>query len=160
MSRGDIDNGFRMGGLDLVVPGEAAEVTQPGKGALDHPALGQQDKAFGFLRSLDHFHLQVAMARQLGHPLGELAGRAAIDKDRLEPALEQQERLQEFGPLAILHTGRMDDHPQSRAERDRLPQAARRVSAANQSNPRYPPGGGAFVPGSSCLHQSHALRAG
>ena len=62
MGGGSLDNGFGVRGLDLAVLGQAPEVTEPGEGALDHPALGQQDKALSVPRTLDYFHVQVAMA--------------------------------------------------------------------------------------------------
>jgi len=51
-------------GKALIVLGESAEASRPGKGALDDPALGQEDKAALGLLQLDHDQLDaVCIAR-------------------------------------------------------------------------------------------------
>ncbi len=47
-----------MAGIALVIAVEAAAFHQPAKGALDHPAPGQQHKTFGLLAALDDLQAQ------------------------------------------------------------------------------------------------------
>jgi hypothetical protein len=87
-------------GQALVVSGQAAEAGGPGKAALDHPAPGQQHKAFGGGRMLDHLQLNALGCRLL---LRRLTGVALINVRQLHllarHLLYSLCHLQDFGQL-------------------------------------------------------------
>ena len=99
----------------LEVAGQAAVAADPGKGALDDPALGQDDEAMG-IAALDDFQLPGAgLGDDLGHlwPLVAGVGEDAFDERERSPCRAQNLAR----AVAILHIGRVDDHAQQEAQR-------------------------------------------
>ncbi len=93
----------------LPVLGQPAASVQPGDGALDDPALGQDGEALGRVRALHDLHLH--LPRDLGQPGLEL--RACIAAIGIEL---EQERVgakqgghQQHAAVAVLDVGRMHD---------------------------------------------------
>jgi hypothetical protein len=76
-SEGDEVKASQDGGQALIVACQAAETSGPGDAALDHPALGQQDKAALGLGQLDHLQ---ADALPLSRRRRLLAG-GLVDRD-------------------------------------------------------------------------------
>jgi len=111
-------------GPSLVADGQAAEATQPGQGALDHPAMSPQPRArvdalagdtnldMATAQRLPTARIIVAFVGvQLGGPLPALAGGTLDRRDRIEQLVEDdrvvavgsgQERS-ERDPAAVAH---------------------------------------------------------
>ena len=53
MDHGDVNEGFAGLGMELIVFAEPAVVVDPGDGAFDDPAAGQQDETLGGVRAFD-----------------------------------------------------------------------------------------------------------
>jgi hypothetical protein len=66
---GQIDEGFAVASVALVVSHEAACFDEPAEGALNHPASGQEDEALGLVAALDdrkHQSLHMPINRRCG----------------------------------------------------------------------------------------------
>jgi hypothetical protein len=127
---GETDEGGGGSGVTLEVARQAAVVADPGEGALDDPALGQDDEAMQFV-ALDDFEPPGAGLGDSGGGVRSLV--AGIGEDALdegEPAagapIENQPRA-----VAILDIGGMDHDVQEKAERvdENMPLAARDLLA-------------------------------
>jgi len=129
-SEHDFDHGEPEPGGDgasvtLEVAGETTVAADPGEGALDNPAFGQDDEAMG-VAAFDDLHGPVPGR---GDGLGEFRaliagiGEDAFDERKRPPRLTQQIA----GPVAVLHIGRVDDDAQQQAKRidEDVPLAAR-----------------------------------
>lgn len=101
---------LRFGGF-----GEAPEIAERGKSALDDPALGQNDEALG-VDSFHHLAGDPPMSWQRRQPVEEFACVASVHKDGLQPAVAQQKRPQKFGPISVLQAGRMHRAAQNQSE--------------------------------------------
>jgi len=112
---GEAEEGGDGSGVALEVAGEAAVAADPGKGALDDPALGQDDKAMG-IAALDDLQDPRAGSRNcLGHlrPLVAGVGEDALDKREGAPRGAQHL----VRSVAVLHIGWVDDDAQEEAQR-------------------------------------------
>ena len=112
---GEAEEGGDGSGVTLEVAGQAAVAADPGKGALDDPALGQDDEAMG-IAALDDFQLPGAgLGDDLGHlwPLVGGIGKDAFDKREGSPGRAQQVAC----TIAVLHVGRVDGDAQQEAQR-------------------------------------------
>lgn len=102
-------------GVALEVPGQAAVAADPGKSALDDPALGQDDEAMG-IAAFDDLQLpRAGLGDDLGHlwPLVAGVGEDALDERKGSPRGAQQVAR----AVAILHIGRVDGDVQQEAQR-------------------------------------------
>jgi len=112
---GEAEEGGDGSGVTLEVAGQAAVAADPGKGALDDPALGQDDEAMG-IAALDDFQLPGAgLGDDLGHlwPLVAGVGEDAFDKREGSPRRAQHLAR----AVAVLHVGRVDGDAQQEAKR-------------------------------------------
>jgi hypothetical protein len=112
---GEAEEGGDGSGVALEVSGEAAVAADPGKGALDDPALGQDDEAMG-IAALDDLQLpRAGLGDDLGHlwPLVAGIGEDAFDEGKGSPRPAQQVAR----TVAVLHAGRMDRDAQQEAQR-------------------------------------------
>ena len=112
---GEAEEGGDGSGVTLEVAGQAAVAADPGKGALDDPALGQDDEAMG-IAALDDFQLPGAgLGDDLGHlwPLVAGVGKDPFDKREGSPRRAQQVAR----AVAVLHVGRVDDDAQQETKR-------------------------------------------
>ena len=101
--------------MALVVSGEPAAAADPSEGALDDPALREDDEAVP-VAAADDLKLPEASAGDGGfHRLPLVAGVAddALDKGKAPPRLPEQ-RLR---PVPVLHAGRVDVDGEPQAER-------------------------------------------
>ena len=91
----------------FVVSGEAAEASGPGGGALDYPALGQEDKTLPGLGQLNHDQAD-SLLRGLGR--GFFSGVTLVSKGHGDFLARHFLHLREPGsdPGALLLVGRRD----------------------------------------------------
>ena len=111
---GEAEEGSDGSGVALEVAGQAAVTADPGKGALDDPALGQDDEAMG-LAALDDLQLpRAGLGDDLRHfwPLIPGIGEDAFDEWKAPPCAAQQVAR----AIAILHVGGVDGHAQQETE--------------------------------------------
>ena len=114
MDHGQVDHGFAAFRERFVVLAQTAITTEPSKGSLDDPTLGQNLKAGHIVAAFDD--LQNPGAQFLG-PLDQVPGVSPIGPDQLEPGeLPDQFGQHQFGPVAILDVGGVDDHGQDQAQ--------------------------------------------
>ena len=107
-------NASAVEGNDLVVLGEPARLTQPGRGSLHNPALGQRLKNMP-LAALDHLHVPTKHAQR---PIDQTAHVAAIGKDGFEAIKAQEQPHQQSpGSPPILNACRMHHHDQQQPHR-------------------------------------------
>jgi len=112
---GEADEGCDGARVALEVASQTSIAADPGEGALDNPALGQNDKAVG-LAALDDLQGPApGLTDKLRH-LWSLIARVSED------ALDERERApcaaqHVAGAVAILHVGGMDGDAQQEAER-------------------------------------------
>ena len=102
-------------GVTLEVAGQPAVATDPSKGALDDPALGQDDEVMG-VAALDDLQFPSAgLGDDLCHlwPLVAAVGKDAFDEREGAPRRAQQVAR----TIAILHVGRVDGDAQQEAQR-------------------------------------------
>ncbi len=110
---GEGDHGLGDLGEFLIVLGEASPSTEPAEGAFHHPAAGKQDEAGAACDPADDDQGEVQ--QEAGQPDGQ-AIIGAVGKDRLEPAIERLDPLQEAqGAGGVLDVGGMDDNPEQQA---------------------------------------------
>src|SRR5688572_20319389 len=119
-----------MVGFYFVILGETSEVAQPGEGALDHPAIGQDLKTVG-MDFINDLGPQTAMTGQGGQPITELLGIGPVDEDHLQPAVKEQEGFQQHGAVPVLYPGAMhfDSQDQSQGVDQEVPLASSYVLA-------------------------------
>ena len=131
---GDEEPGNLCCGCPFEVSGEAAASSEPGKGALDDPAPGQQLEAFDTERPLDDLDLPRPAVRER---LDELF--AAIDpicKDVVQFGKALSQPLQQrHGAMDILHVGRMDVDSEQKAISvgDNMPLCARKCACLDRT---------------------------
>src|SRR5580692_5154984 len=116
---GEAEEGGDGSGIALEVAGEAAVAADPGKGALDDPAFGQDDEAMGIAALDDLQSPRTGLGNNLGHlwPLVAGVGKDAFDEREGSPRGAQQLAR----AIAILHVGRVDGDAQEEAQRiDRM----------------------------------------
>ena len=99
----------------LEVAGQAAVAADPGKGALDDPALGQDDEAMGIAALDDLQGPRAGFGDNLGHlrPLIAGVGKDAFDERKGSPRGAQDLAR----AIAILHVGGVDRDAQQEAQR-------------------------------------------
>ena len=119
-SEHDADHGEAEEGGDgsrvaLEVAGQAAVAADPGKGALDNPAFGQDDEAMGIAALDDLQGPRAGLGDDLGHlrPLIAGVGKDAFDERKGSPRGAQQVAR----AIAVLHIGRVDRDAQQEAQR-------------------------------------------
>ena len=112
---GEAEEGGDGSGVALEVAGQAAVLADPGKGALDDPALGQDDKAMGVAALDDLQGPGTGLGDHLGHlwPLVAGVGEDAFDERKGSPRGAQQVAR----AVAILHVGGLDGDAQQEAQR-------------------------------------------
>ena len=101
--------------VTLEVTGQPAVSADPGEGAFDHPAFGQNDEAMG-IAALDDLQDPRARAcddRRHPLPLVPGVGEDAFNERKGSPRDAQQVAR----AVAILHAGRMDHNTQQEAQR-------------------------------------------
>ena len=93
----------------LPILGEPATTIEPGDGAFDDPAFGQDRKSAGPIGSLDDFNIEVW--ENFCERVGELRPLiAAVGEELLqERKHSEQRRHDENAAVAILDVSRMDD---------------------------------------------------
>lgn len=96
---GEIDHRLGMCGFDLVVFGESAEVAEPSESAFDDPVFGQDHETMS-VDAFDDLDDELAMAWWRRYRVERSARVTAMDEDGLQPAVAQQERFQQFRPVA------------------------------------------------------------
>ena len=119
----DLDHAFTAVRQCLVVLGQSAVLTEPRKGALHDPTLGEDDKARGRLA----FHDLDRAKKPTTGPVYELARIPAVRKDQLQSAKPRtQLPNQELGPVAVLDIRGMHDqrHDQPQRVDDQMTLAA------------------------------------
>jgi len=112
---GEAEEGGDGWGVALEVAGQAAVAADPGEGALDDPALGQDDKAMG-IAALDDLQVPgTGFSDHLGHlwPLIAGVGEDALDEREGSPCGAQQPAR----AIAILHIGGVDGDAQQETQR-------------------------------------------
>ena len=117
---GEVNEGFMVARVLLVITGEAALLDQPAEAALDHPAPWQHDEAFLVFEFLDDAQGEVrAHAEEPAHvrnELFELSGVAAVGEDHQQAhQVVAKEAQEHFGSVAILHARRCDHHAEEQA---------------------------------------------
>jgi len=112
---GEAHEGGDGAGIALEVAREATVAADPGEGALNDPALGEDFEVME-IGALDDLQLPVSGGCQRGLCLRSLI--AAIAIDQLDEG-EQSARTPQYGDhtIAILYVGGMDDDAQQEAER-------------------------------------------
>jgi hypothetical protein len=112
---GEADEGGGGSSISLEILGEATAPADPGEGALDDPALGQDLEAReGW--AFDDFDLPNSRARDgAGHLRASVA---AVRIDALDEGEQPTRPAQQIeGAVAVLNVGGMDDDVQKKAER-------------------------------------------
>ena len=112
---GETEEGGDGSGVTLEVAGLAAVAADPGKGALDDPALGQDDEAMG-IAALDDLQAPAAgPGDDFGHlrPLVAGVGKDAFDERKGSPRGAQEIAR----AVAILQIGRVYGDAQQEAKR-------------------------------------------
>lgn len=112
---GEAEEGGDGSGVALEVAGQAAVAADPGEGALDDPALGQDDKAVG-IAALDDLQAPgTGLGDDLGHlwPLVAGVGEDALDEREGSPRGAQHLAR----AVAVLHVGGVDRDAQQEAQR-------------------------------------------
>ena len=112
---GEAEEGSDGSGVALEVAGQATVAADPGKGALDDPALGQDDEAMGVAALDDVQGPGTGPGDELGHlwPLVAGVGEDAFDERKGPPRGTQNLAR----AVAILHVGRVDRDAQQEAQR-------------------------------------------
>ena len=112
---GEANEGCDGSGEAFVVARQASVAADPGEGAFDDPALGEDDEAVG-LAALDDFQEPIAGLSDDGRHLGSLVAR--IGEDALDEGEQAARRAQQVaGAVAVLHVGGMHDDAQQETER-------------------------------------------
>jgi hypothetical protein len=113
---GEPDEGGDSAGVSLEITCQTAIAADPGQGALDDPALGQDDEFVQFvaLDDLDHPMAGAGSGSRDAWSLVAGISEDALDegKEAARAPIENQPR-----PVAVLNVGGMDDDVQQKAER-------------------------------------------
>lgn len=112
---GEAEEGGDGSRVTLEVADQPSVAADPGEGAFDDPALGQDDEAMG-VAALDDLHLPSAgSGDELGHLWPLIAG---IGKDALDEREGSPRSAQHLArTVAVLHVGRVDGDAQQQAQR-------------------------------------------
>jgi hypothetical protein len=112
---GEAEEGGDGSGIAFEVAGEAAVAADPGKGALDDPAFGQDDEAMGIAALDDLQGPRAGLGNDPGHLWSLVAGvgKDALDERKGSPRGAQQVTR----TIAVLHVGRVDGDAQQEAQR-------------------------------------------
>ena len=111
----DSDHGLAALGQHLVVLAVPAVSTQPGKGALHDPPLGQHLEPGDVVAAFDDLQKPTA---QLRGPVDQLARITAVGPNPLQPREQTGEFAQDqLGPVAVLNIACMYDNRNYQAER-------------------------------------------
>lgn len=114
MGHGQVNHCFAAFRECLVVLAQTTITTEPSKGSLDDPALGQNLKAGRIGAAFDDLQDPVA---QLAGPVDQSARVAPIGPNQLEPGeLPHQLGQHQLGPVAVLEIGGMHDDGQKQAQ--------------------------------------------
>jgi hypothetical protein len=101
VNHGDFNPRLCGGRQDFIIPGEAAIVDEPSKGALDDPAPGENRKANLSLRLAHNVQGETGGFRC---PVHQIAGVSTIGPDKGQPRITVLEPLQEQAcTVAILY---------------------------------------------------------
>ena len=112
---GEAEEGGDGSGVALEVAGQAAVAADPGKGALDDPAFGQDDEAMGIAALDDLQGPGTGLGDQLGHLWSLVSG---IGKNAFDERKGSPRRTQQLArPVAILQVGRVYGDAQQEAQR-------------------------------------------
>jgi hypothetical protein len=112
---GEAEEGGDGSGVTLEVAGQAAVAADPGEGALDDPAFGQDDEAVGIAALDDLQGPRAGPSDDLSHPWPLVAG---VGEDAFDEREGSPHRAQQVArTVAVLHIGRVDDHVQQEAQR-------------------------------------------
>lgn len=100
--------------LAFIIFGQTAITTKPGKGALNHPTLGQdlESRSVAF----DDFEGETPAGNQGGRPFEKLAGISSIGEDFAHPAKIEQGGEQKFRAVAVLHSRAVNDNGKDETE--------------------------------------------
>ena len=112
---GEAEEGGDGSGVALEVAGQSAVAADPGKGALDDPAFGQDDKAMGVAALDDLQGPSAGLGDNLRHlrPLITGVGEDAFDEREGSPRGAQQVAR----TVAVLQVGRVYGDAQQEAQR-------------------------------------------
>jgi hypothetical protein len=112
---GEAEEGGDGSRVTLEVAGQATVAADPGKGALDDPALGQDDEAMGVAALDDLQGPRAGLGDDLGHFRSLIAGvgKDAFDEGKGSPCGTQQVAR----AIAVLDVGRVDGNVQQEAQR-------------------------------------------
>lgn len=114
MSHGQVDHRFAAFGQRFVVLAQTTITTEPGKGSLHDPPLGQNLEAGHIVAAFDDLQDPVA---QLPSPVDQFAGVSPIGPNQLEPReLPDQLGQHQLGPVAVLDVGGVYDYGQDQAQ--------------------------------------------
>ena len=112
---GEAEEGGDGSGVTLEVSGQATVAADPGEGALDDPALGQDDEAMGIAALDDLQSPRAGPGDDVSHPWPLVAG---VGEDAFDEREGSPRRAQQIArTVAVLHIGRVDDHVQQEAQR-------------------------------------------
>lgn len=112
-----MDEGGNGSGVALEIACQASETAEPGKGAFDDPALGEDFESDGGGRAFDDLDCPATGLGRSLRGLRPLIAAVAVDalnerEQTTRAAIEHQRH-----PVAILNVGGMDRHAQQQAER-------------------------------------------
>ena len=112
---GEAEEGGDGSGVTLEVAGQAAVAADPGKGTLDDPSLGQDDKAMGIAALDDLQGPGSGFGDDLRHFWSLIPG---VGKDAFDKREGSPRRAQKLArTIAILHVGGVDRDVQQEAQR-------------------------------------------
>jgi len=112
---GEAEEGGDGSRVTLEVSGQATVAADPGEGALDDPALGQDDEAMGIAALDDLQSPRAGPGDDVSHPWPLVAG---VGEDAFDEREGSPRRAQQIArTVAVLHIGRVDDHVQQEAQR-------------------------------------------
>ncbi len=112
---GEAEEGGDGSGIAFEVAGETAVAADPGKGALDDPAFGQNDKTMSIAALDDLQGPRAGPDDELGGLWSLVAGVGEDAFDEREGSPRHAQNLARA--IAILHIGGVDDHAQQEAQR-------------------------------------------
>jgi hypothetical protein len=112
---GEAEEGGDGSGVAFEVAGQTAVAADPGKGALDDPALGQDNKTMSVAALDDLQSPRAGAGDKLGGLWSLVAGVGEDAFDEREGSPRHAQNLARA--VAILHIGRVDDHAQQEAQR-------------------------------------------
>ena len=120
IDHGHVDEVLAGLGEEFVVLAQTPISAQPSERALDDPTFGQNREALAGVGALDDLKLAVG---KLLDPLLQLAAVGAVAPELLESRRVEANLLDHhLGAVAVLHAGRMHDHPnhQSKGVDDKM----------------------------------------